>query len=569
MCDKSTSSSQKVNSLGKLANLYYIFKLNSQGDSVLHQQLLVAELSNDSNLILQALFGEAILNIGPSATTQSFNKTIQFVQKGIDFAKANSKYDYLALGYIRMSELLRKRGEYDKAFNNSILALSLLNNVASDSVKAITYIELGDTYLDKGEAVSACRNYNTAFDIAIKIKSIELQSKTYHCIAEMYRTLDDADHARKELNQSLVLNLKAANMEGLLMDYYDLARLTNEKFFILRTIELADSLDDYKNLLNAKRLLLVYYYVVEKKGQVALRYLEDETDLKQSYSNDGIENYFMALGNIYFYTGKIDSALYFYRKAQSDLDNKFDLNLSRINLEQIAECYNLNNNSTKAISYYQKALAISREMKEFNTITLYSEKLSALFETQKNYKEAFFCSKQFIVYKDSLKRFSRENDIALLGVERENNKNQYELFQQRQHEFNNRNIQYMGITITIIIVFFIMLIVGSFPVSHFVVRIMGFFFFISLFEFIVLLIDNLVLFSPFHNKPMVLWLIKIGVIAMLVPFQHFLEHHVIDLLSSKKLIEARTSFSLKKWWAGIKQTPSPANGNMEEDTALL
>src|SRR5690242_4269303 len=78
MCDRSISDSQKVNSLGKLANFYYVFKMNSQGDSVLHQQLLVAEISNDSSLILQALFGEAILNIAPSATSESFNKTIRF-----------------------------------------------------------------------------------------------------------------------------------------------------------------------------------------------------------------------------------------------------------------------------------------------------------------------------------------------------------------------------------------------------------------------------------------------------------------------------------------------------------
>lgn len=569
MCDRSTSDSQKVTSLGKLANYYYIFKLNSQGDSVLHEQLLVAELSNDSNLILQALFGDAILSMGASANTESFNQTIRFVQKGIDFAKANNRYDYLALGYTRMSEILRKRGEYDKAFYNSILALSLLKNVTSDSVKSVTYIELGNTYLDKGESVSACSNYNNAFDIAVKIKSVMLQSKIHHCISEMYKKLDDPDHAKEELNHSMILNKKMGNDEGLLMDFFDLARLTDEKFFIQRCIEMADSLHDYKYLLNAKRLMLVYYYVIEKNEKQALKYLENEKDVRQSYSNDGIENYFMTLGNIYFYTGQIDSALHYYKKAEPDLDKKFDHNLSRINLEQIAECYSLINKFPGAISYYRKALGISLQMKDFSTIAVYSGKLSALYEKQNDYKNAFLYSKQFIVYKDSLRKLSKENDIALLGVERENNKHAYELFQQQQRDFNNRNIQYMGITITIIIVFFIMLFVGSFPVSRFAVKIMGFFFFISLFEFIVLLIDNLVLSRPFHNQPLKLWLIKIGVIALLVPFQHFLEHHVIDLLSSKKLIEARTKFSLKKWWAGLTQPPPSGKESLEEDTAVL
>ncbi len=569
MCDRSISDSQKVNSLGKLANFYYIFKLNSQGDSVLHQQLLVAELSNDSNLILQALFGEAILNIGQSATTESFNKTIHFVQQGIDFAKANNKKDYLAIGYIRMSEILRKRGEFDKAFYNSILALSLLKNVISDSVKSITYIELGNTYLDKGEAVSACSNYNNAYDIAVKIKSIVLQSRIHHCLSEMYKKLDDPDHAREELNHSMILNKEKDNKEGLLMDYFDLARLTDEKFFIQQSIELADSIHDYKNLLNAKRLMLVYYYVIEKQMQVALQYLENEPDLKQSYSNDGIENYFMTLGNIFFYTGYIDSALVYYKRAQPELDKKFDHNLSRMNLEQIAECYSLKNNFSDAISYYKKALYISLQMKEFNTIVVYSGKLSNLYEKQKDYKNAFIYSKQYIVYKDSLRKLSKENDIALLGVERENNKHQNELLQEQQREYYSRNIQYISITIAIIIIFFIMLFVGSFPVSRNTVRIMGYFFFISLFEFIVLLIDSLFLSQHFHNQPLKLWLIKIGVIALLAPFQHFLERQVIGLLASKKLIEARVKFSVKKWWKSINQPPSSRNESLEEDTALL
>ncbi|MGN6268201.1 MAG: tetratricopeptide repeat protein [Ginsengibacter sp.] len=569
MCDRSISESQKVLSLGKLANFYYIFKLNAKGDSVLHEQILVAELSNDSALILQALFGEAILNIGPSASKESFDKTIQFIQRGIDFAKTNNKYDYLALGYTRMSEVLRKRGEYDKAFYNAITALSLLNNVVSDSVKSITYIELGDTYLSKGDPVSACRQYNSAFDIAVKQNIVSVQSKIHHCLSEMYRNLDDSEHAVEELNHSFILNKQHGSMQGVLEDYYDLARITNEKFFIQKSIALADSLHDYKHLIYAKRLMLVYYYVVDKNDQLSLQYLQNDPDLQLIFSNDGAENYYMTLGNIYFYPGKIDSALFYYNKAQTDLDNKFDRNLSRINMEQIAECYSLQNKYTEAISYFQKALAISMQMKEFNTISNYSGKLSNLYEKQNNYKNALRYSKQFVVYKDSLRQFAKENDIALLAVQRENNKHQFELLQKTQHEYAKRNIHYMGITITIIVTFFIMLFVGSFPVSLPTVRVMGFFFFISLFEFLVLLLDSFVLSPPFHNQPLILWLIKIGVIALLAPCQHFLERRVIDLLSSKKLIEARTRFSIKKWWMGLKKQPEAGDEGLEKETAVL
>lgn len=569
VCDRSVSDSQKVYSLGELANFYYVFKLNAPGDSVLQQQLLIAELSNDSSLMLQALFGDAILNIGESATSESFNKTINFVQKGIDYARANNEYNYQALGYARMSEILRKRGEYDKAFDNSTLALSLFQNVTSDSVKAIAYIELGDTYLDRGKAVAACNNYNRAFDIAVTIESVALQSKIHHHLSEMYKKLDDKEHAKGELNESLALNRKNGNREGVMMDYYDLARLTDEKFFIQRCIELADSLHDYKNLLNAKRAMLAYYYVIEKNERSALQYLANEPDLKQSYLNDGVENYFTILGHIFFYTGHIDSALAYYLIAQPVLEKNSDQNSSSSNLEQIAECYNIKNNFPEAIFYYRKALEISLGRKELTRTALYSAKLSNLYEKEDDYKNALIYSKQFVAYKDSIRELSRENDIALLSVERENKKHENELFQQKQRDNNSRNIQYMGITVAIIIIFFMMLFIGSFPVSRHTVRLMGYFFFISLFEFIVLLIDNFVLAHSIHSQPLKLWLIKIGVIALLVPCQHFLEHHVISLLASKKLIEARTKFSIKKWWADITKPPASGEESLEEDTAVL
>ncbi len=82
----------------------------------------------------------------------------------------------------------------------------------------------------------------------------------------MYKKLENTELARNELSKSLALNKKAGNQKGIMMDYFDLARLTDEKYFIQRSLELADSINDFKQLLHSKRLMLVYYYVVEKNS---------------------------------------------------------------------------------------------------------------------------------------------------------------------------------------------------------------------------------------------------------------------------------------------------------------
>jgi hypothetical protein len=128
-----------------------------------------------------------------------------------------------------------------------------------------------------------------------------------------------------------------------------------------------------------------------------------------------------------------------------------------------------------------------------------------------------------------------------------------------------------------------MLVLGMFPISKLTIKVLGYFFFISLFEFIVLVLDNNVLHSITHGEPLTLWLIKIGLIGMLVPLQHFLEHTLIKFLESRKLLRARTNFSIKKWFqkrkltilAKVKKDKARKNKakkdieEMEEGTAVL
>jgi ABC-type multidrug transport system fused ATPase/permease subunit len=208
-------------------------------------------------------------------------------------------------------------------------------------------------------------------------------------------------------------------------------------------------------------------------------------------------------------------------------------------------------------------------MNDANSIVLSSEKLSELYEKLGNYKEAFSFSKQAKKFKDSLNNLSKGRDIALLGVERENKKHEEELRQENQRLNNKRNVQYMAISIAICIIFLGMLVMGMFAVSKLTIKLLGYFFFISLFEFIVMVIDNSFLAKVIHNEPLKLWLIKIVLIASLVPVQHFLEHNLIKFLESKKLLEARTKFSFKKWWSNIKKPAPAGEAGVEEDAAVL
>lgn len=79
------------------------------------------------------------------------------------------------------------------------------------------------------------------------------------------------------------------------------------------------------------------------------------------------------------------------------------------------------------------------------------------------------------------------------------------------------------------------LMLGIFSVSHATIRILGFFAFIFLFGFIMLIADNQIHHWT-HGEPWKVLAIKIGLISLLLPLHHWLEEKVIHYLTTKKLL---------------------------------
>jgi hypothetical protein len=86
---------------------------------------------------------------------------------------------------------------------------------------------------------------------------------------------------------------------------------------------------------------------------------------------------------------------------------------------------------------------------------------------------------------------------------------------------------------------------GFIRVSTTVIRILGFFSFILLFEFIVLIADNYI-HAVTHGEPWKVLTIKIGLAAILVPLHHLLEKKAIKYLMRRQITGAVLSKPEKK-----------------------
>jgi tetratricopeptide (TPR) repeat protein len=555
--EKAKTDADKINALGDLAEFYYVYRDSKKADSILQKQLLLAEISNDKELIRATLFSEAIDNVNEWSNSETYKKAIVFLDKGLNYAAETGNDDFQAEAHVRKASLYRKKGDHDLALQQITLAFSDIQNTKNDSLKVMVHLEGGNIFLAKGDAVSAYKNYNSAYDVAYGIKNTPLLSKVYHHFADLYQSLNNSELAKQSVLKSFELNKKNKNDDGLLKDYVYLGRITDQKEYVDKVLELAARLNNEQYKLQGKRMLFGYLIAFKKDIPAAFSYLYTNDDLLQSYLNMGKATYYWNIGSLYRYANKVDSAIYYYSLVEPEMKQSFDINVRKSLMKGLADCYLSIGNNPKAIEYYTQAFSIARQQNDYNSLSATSAALSSLYSNSGNYKSAYEYSIQYNNFKDTLNNLAAQRDVVMLEVEREKKRHEKDLADADAHALRVRNLQYMGISIAIAVVLTLLVLTGMFPISTTVVKMSGFVAFICLFEFIILLIDNW-LHHLAHGEPLKIWLAKIVIIGILLPLHHYIEHVVVHFLASKRLMKLRDKMSIKNLFPKKKTAPAMA-----------
>jgi tetratricopeptide (TPR) repeat protein len=310
---------------------------------------------------------------------------------------------------------------------------------------------LGDCYHSKGQSVQACKCYNNAFDIAFKSKNYVLESDIYNRLENLYFDLGDVTEVKRILLKSVALDKKYSSGERLIRDYTELARATDDTFYIKQALFLSDSLHIDNNKLRIKNILFAIYMTKLKDSKKALNYLNSQSDLKENVMRGGIANYYFTLGEIYRYANNPDSALFYFKLAEPSLFKTYDAGNAKYVFSEMAVCYELKKDTKNAIYYYEKTLEYCKG--DLSSIVSISNSLSGLYKETGNFEKAFNYKMDATSKQDSLTQLSKDKDIALLDVARETRKHEVVVEQEEEDSRNARNLQYMAITIAISIVF--------------------------------------------------------------------------------------------------------------------
>jgi tetratricopeptide (TPR) repeat protein len=472
----------------------------------------------------------------------------------------------MAMAYSSLSALNNTDGRLEEAFKNASLAFTTALNTENDSAKVICTIQLGNTYLQRSDILMAFKTFTNAQNIAVQKGKESLLPPVYHAMGILYKRLDKDETAKEYVFRSLAINKKGEHVQGMINDYIFLAKLSNYiagKEYLQEALHLAGSLQLVPLKIEAGKILFSHMMLQEKPPDM-LAYLEENPELKNVFINTGPHYFDWMLAEIYFYGGAPDSALHYFKMAEPAFSTGYDLNSRKNFFGEYASCLEELRQIPEAIVCYQRSAELARSAADLRNLKYFTGALKNLYQQQGDYRKAFEYSILYDNYKDSVDIMSKEKDMALLEVANEEKEQQRQLELAAANDRRRHNLQYMLITIIIVTAFILLIMIGMFRVSAFTIRLMGFFSLIFLFEFIILILDKWIHHLT-HGEPWKIWLIKIGIISILLPVHHFAEHKLIRYLMSHHLITLRSRIRLFPFFNRNKK---PLPGQATEEGVL-
>lgn len=554
--------SQEVTAYFDLATNYFEID-QKKSDSLAFAGLAIAEASRDRSLMVSAYLQDASRFLRLSYKNSNIEEARTRIHKALAISQREKNSELIVQCNIILARTYRTSGNLAKALQANSEALALLPEISNDSLKIQAYLSEGLSLIRKKDMVNAFKSHLAALTIAEQSKKPKLLITCYDMLVNFYVRLGDFEKAKDYAFKILEENSKTKNKVSLLKDYdliagvYAAAKdVKMSVYYYNKLANLADSLHNETYKLEVK-FGIVNLYLNTGHFKEGYEYLRKSPEVFGQIKKLGMTHELdKANGYIQMMLGHYDSSIFYYKKAEPFFrtnalpQQKYDF------FSQYSMLYKAMKKWDQAIAWETMAKETAQEASNLEDFSESVHTLDSLYLQKGDFTTAYKYHNLYQTLRDSIQKLSKEKDLQSLEIDNENKRKERAQAQAEEDLRRRHNLQYMGITIAIGAVFILLVALGIFNVSAGVVKAMGFFAFIFLFEFIILVADNQIHHLT-HGEPWKVLLIKIGLIALLLPFHHWIEEKVVHYLIERKI-------GLPKPLRGIISTFSPKEKSREE-----
>ncbi len=509
-------------------------------DSLKNLLIQESEDSRNRNLICLTYSQISKSYLGYYNRPDYYEKGKPYADKCLQVANESGLDGYKVSAYLLYARYYLNITENQKALDYNNQAISLASAIGSDSLLSQSYSSISNTWNTLANKLSEFQALLNARNFAEKSKIHSLILQSLNELGNFYESVNDYEKAKdyyticeneaREWNESAFVftSLRALGRthlheknEKLGISYYD------------KAISFGDSLG-IGNLKLQIYLDLLNYYFNTSDPVKGIAYMDQHPALMEFIRKFGVGYQVNKLyAVVESSNNKYDSALYFLNLALPfEYSQKGNYSEKYQFTEQIAEVYR---GMHKYPEEYKTLLLANKYADSSQNIYYQRDamlNLDSVSYLLGNYKLSQQYLTQYNIYRDSIESLSKQKDLLSIEIQNASKRAEQQKKDDEERRRTRNNIEYLGITAVIATVFIILVVLGVFKISPSVIRALGFFAFIFLFEFIVLLLDDQIQ-EITHGEPWKVLAVKIFIISLLLPLHHWLEKKMTHYLTFK------------------------------------
>lgn len=530
-------------------------------DSLYSQAILLAQTSFDQKLILQAL--NAYFE-GMDASP--FNeKRLSWIPEAQRIVNTLNNNELSSETYINIAGIYRSAYNFEKALEYSYKAFNAAELSGNSRLKAESYLSIGKSMEGKNQLLEAFRNYLQAMNIGENKEDHVVLDHACKAISRFYNLNKDFDNAIKFKLKQLELLNKSQPIDSLAYMWLQFeleeisynARKTVNEYNLERLLAFAKKHQNPK--LNEFILTLYRSYLIhsEQLAKLEILYNKRYPLELQKMKTDNPAMFYRIRALLNENEKNMEEAFQNWLTSESLMANDQNKVFKANFYLRFGQFLVRSGNIPLAILKFKTALELSNEAGYIQYAHDAAGELENAYVKSEDYKNAHFYSKIHLILTDSMVSISQKEDVLKLEISNTANQRE-ELVRKAELETERRhNLQYSAIVIIMGIIFLILVLLGSFKVPAWSIKMLGFISFILLFEFIILLADQKIHHAT-HGEPWKILALKIVLIGIMMPLHHWTEHKVIHYLIHKKVVTFNNN-TIRRFFSSLfTRTQPPA-----------
>jgi len=523
--------------IGKAAEAYHTLGFNQASDSLCALAVQQAEASYENDLILKAY--NAFLELANTAEQPELASRVAGQAARICGARNHGALCWrtqknLAEYYLRLFDM-------DRSIPHAYEAMATAQVLDGHKALVQSYLLLGQCQEGQNLKIEAFRNYLSALAIAQKHHDDALLTACHRTLSFFFNVNNMASKAVEyKLKEIRILEqqvpIDSVALRSALLDLEEITFHSREEVneeVLKASIRFASRM--HVEPLYRAAMALYRSWLISKLDLEGLTRLYDE-DYPLELQRLSVEEpftYYRVNAYLHESASRMDSAIHYFGLAEMALGDDPNKVLRAHFMIRFAELLLRDGQGIAAEQKLHQAYELALASGFLPYARQAADAMKEVCAGQKDYARAYAFSEYSRRISDSLSAIAQGEDLFLLEIDNATRMHETALIQEEIAYKRSRNIQYTAITVGIIFVFFIVITLGSLAIRSWVKRLMSFLSFVMLFEFIILVLD----FQIHHytqGEPWKILMIKIVLIAILLPLHHFLERRMSEYLLTRR-----------------------------------